>query len=46
MKVALQDQAVNPKFWVVASQEPEPAGFESVWVPDQLVLPVDMEGSP
>jgi probable F420-dependent oxidoreductase len=46
MKVALQLQAVNPKFWVVASQEAEAAGFESVWVPEHLVLPVKMSGSP
>jgi probable F420-dependent oxidoreductase len=46
MKIALQLQAVNPKFWVVASQEAEEAGFESVWVPEHLVLPVEMKGSP
>jgi probable F420-dependent oxidoreductase len=46
MKVALQLQAVNPKFWVTASQEAEQAGFESVWVPEHLVLPVEMSGSP
>jgi probable F420-dependent oxidoreductase len=46
MKVALQLQAVNPKFWVVASQEAEQAGFESVWIPEHLVLPVEMKGSP
>jgi probable F420-dependent oxidoreductase len=46
MKVGLQLQAVNPKFWVAASQEAEQAGFESVWVPEHLVLPVKMSGSP
>jgi probable F420-dependent oxidoreductase len=46
MKVGLQLQAVNPKFWVAASQEAERAGFESVWVPEHLVLPVEMKGSP
>ena len=46
VKVGLQLQAVNPKFWVAASQEAEQAGFESVWVPEHLVLPVKMSGSP
>jgi probable F420-dependent oxidoreductase len=46
MKVGLTLQAVNPKFWVAASQEAEQAGFESVWVPEHLVLPVKMSGSP
>jgi probable F420-dependent oxidoreductase len=46
VKVGLTLQAVNPKFWVAASQEAEQAGFESVWVPEHLVLPVKMSGSP
>jgi probable F420-dependent oxidoreductase len=46
MKIGLTLQAVNPKFWVAASQEAEQAGFESVWVPEHLVLPVKMSGSP
>jgi probable F420-dependent oxidoreductase len=46
LKVGLTLQAVNPKFWVAASQEAEQAGFESVWVPEHLVLPVKMSGSP
>jgi probable F420-dependent oxidoreductase len=37
---------VNPKFWVTAAQEAERAGFESVWLPEHLVLPVQMSGSP
>jgi hypothetical protein len=46
MKIGLTLQAVNPKFWVAAPQEAEQAGFESVWVPEHLVLPVKMSGSP
>lgn len=46
MKVGLQLASVNPKFWVAASQEAERAGFESVWVPEHLVFPVEMTGSP
>jgi probable F420-dependent oxidoreductase len=37
---------VNPRYWVEASQEAERAGFESVWLPEHLVLPVQMSGSP
>jgi probable F420-dependent oxidoreductase len=45
-KVAVMLMGVNPKFWVQASQVAEAAGFESVWVPEHLVLPVTMSGSP
>jgi probable F420-dependent oxidoreductase len=45
-KVAMMLAGVNPKFWVQASQAAEAAGFESVWVPEHLVLPVQMSGSP
>ena len=45
-KVAMMLAGVNPKFWVQASQAAEAAGFESVWVPEHLVLPVEMSGSP
>ena len=46
MKIGVMLAGVNPKFWVAASQEAEQAGFESVWVPEHLVLPVKMSGSP
>jgi alkanesulfonate monooxygenase SsuD/methylene tetrahydromethanopterin reductase-like flavin-dependent oxidoreductase (luciferase family) len=46
MKIALQMMSINPKFWVTASQEAEAVGFESVWVPEHLVFPVEMSGSP
>ena len=45
-KVAMMLAGVNPKFWVQASQAAESAGFESVWVPEHLVLPMQMSGSP
>ena len=46
MKIALQMMSVNPKFWVATSQEAEAAGFESIWLPEHLVFPVEMSGSP
>jgi probable F420-dependent oxidoreductase len=46
VKIALQMMSVNPKFWVTASQEAEAAGFESIWLPEHLVFPVEMSGSP
>jgi probable F420-dependent oxidoreductase len=46
MKIGVPLASVNPKFWVPAAQTAEEAGFESVWVPEHLVLPVEMSGSP
>ena len=46
VKVGMQLAGINPKFWPAASQAAEAAGFESVWVPEHLVLPVQMSGSP
>jgi probable F420-dependent oxidoreductase len=37
---------VNTKFWTAAAQAAEEAGFESVWLPEHLVFPVEMKGSP
>jgi probable F420-dependent oxidoreductase len=37
---------MNPKFWVDGAQAAEAAGFESVWLPEHLVFPVEMSGSP
>jgi probable F420-dependent oxidoreductase len=34
------------KFWTAAAQAAEEAGFESVWLPEHLVFPVAMQGSP
>ena len=38
--------AVNPKFWVEAAKAAEESGFDSVWLPEHLVFPVSMSGSP
>jgi probable F420-dependent oxidoreductase len=37
---------VNPGLWAAVTEEAEALGFESVWIPEHLVLPVSMAGSP
>jgi probable F420-dependent oxidoreductase len=37
---------LHPAFHVEATQEAEALGFESVWMAEHLVFPVDMSGSP
>jgi probable F420-dependent oxidoreductase len=46
MKIGVQLAGMNPKFWTAGAQAADEAGFESVWLPEHLVLPVAMEGSP
>jgi probable F420-dependent oxidoreductase len=37
---------LNPAFFVAVTDEAERLGFESVWLPEHLVLPVEMTRSP
>jgi len=37
---------LNPAFFLEVTLEAERLGFESVWLSEHLVFPVDMEGSP
>jgi probable F420-dependent oxidoreductase len=37
---------MNPKFWTEGARVAEDVGFESVWLPEHLVFPVQMSGSP
>ena len=37
---------VGPRNWVTFTQEAEEAGFESVWLPEHLIMPVEMHGHP
>jgi probable F420-dependent oxidoreductase len=46
MKIGVQVAGINPKFWTAAAQVADEAGFESVWLPEHLVFPVEMNGSP
>jgi probable F420-dependent oxidoreductase len=36
----------GPRRWAQLAQEAEEAGFESVWVPEHLIMPVTMTGAP
>ncbi|MCK9878489.1 LLM class F420-dependent oxidoreductase [Frankia sp. Ag45/Mut15] len=38
--------SVNPKAWVDVAVEADRLGFESVWVPEHVVVPIETSGSP
>jgi probable F420-dependent oxidoreductase len=46
LKIGVMLAGVNTKFWTAAARAAEEAGFESVWLPEHLVFPVEMKGSP
>ncbi len=46
MKLGIALGALNSQFHVEATEEAERLGFESVWLPEHLVLPVRMSRSP
>lgn len=46
VKFALSLGLLNPSAWVAVTVEADRLGFDSVWIPEHLVLPVDMGGSP
>jgi probable F420-dependent oxidoreductase len=46
LKIAVSLGALNPNMWVEVTEEADRLGFESVWLPEHLVLPVEMSGSP
>jgi probable F420-dependent oxidoreductase len=46
MKFGISLGALNPHFFVEATREAELLGFESVWLPEHLVFPTAMAGSP
>ena len=46
MKLAISLGMLNPSLWVRITEEADRLGFESVWVPEHLVIPVQMGGSP
>jgi probable F420-dependent oxidoreductase len=37
---------LRPSIWAEATREADRLGFESVWIPEHLVIPVAMSGSP
>ena len=46
MKFALSLGQLNPTARVAVTEEADRLGYDSVWIPEHLVLPVDMGGSP
>ena len=46
MKFGIHLGTVNPRLWVVVAEEADRLGFESVWVPEHLVVPFGSSGSP
>ena len=45
MKIGITLGLVNPKLWVELTEEADRLGYESVWLPEHLVLPVDLSGT-
>ena len=46
MKFGIALGRLNPAFFTDVVEEAERLGFESVWLPEHLVFPVEMAGSP
>jgi probable F420-dependent oxidoreductase len=46
MKFGLPLGSVNAALWIAVSEEADRLGFESVWVPEHLVIPKASSGSP
>jgi len=46
MKLGVALGRANPKFFAEVTEEADRLGYESVWLPEHLVFPVEMKGSP
>jgi len=46
VKIGIPLGTLDPRVWAEATREADRLGFESVWLPEHLVLPASMEGSP
>jgi len=46
VKIGISLGMLNPSLWVEATREADRLGYESVWMPEHLVIPVAMTGSP
>jgi probable F420-dependent oxidoreductase len=46
MKFGISLARAHPSLWSKLTQRADELGFESVWIPEHLVLPVKMAGSP
>jgi probable F420-dependent oxidoreductase len=46
VKIGISLGTLRPSLWAEATREADRLGYESVWMPEHLVLPVAMAGSP
>jgi probable F420-dependent oxidoreductase len=46
MAYALHLGTVNPRLWARVAEEADRLGFESIWIPEHLVVPLASTGSP
>ena len=46
MKIGITLGLVNMKVWAEVAREADRLGFESLWIPEHLVFPLEMSGSP
>jgi probable F420-dependent oxidoreductase len=46
MKIGITLAALRPDLWTEATLLADKLGFESIWMPEHLVIPVELEGSP
>ncbi len=46
MKIGIALGTVRPERWAEVTEEADRLGYESVWMPEHLVLPVQSDGSP
>jgi probable F420-dependent oxidoreductase len=46
LRVGITLALLNPRAWREVAVEADRLGFESVWIPEHLVFPVEMAGSP
>jgi probable F420-dependent oxidoreductase len=46
VKFAISLGMLNPRVWPDVTQEADRLGYDSVWLPEHLVFPVQTEGSP
>ncbi len=46
MKIGISLGQLNPSLWAEATREADRLGYESIWMPEHLVIPVAMAGSP
>lgn len=46
MKIGISLGTLRPSLWAELTREADQLGYESVWMPEHLVIPVGMTGSP